>query len=140
MKYPLKIWLTSVLVGPILLVFRFKLTASTVIDYIFSTGFVEFYFVSVIIGAFFSIPCFLFLWLCYTLLVKKDTPIWLLRVILALVSVLCCITIFILMSLPDLKNFWSKGNIILIGAYTLPLIIGVFLYKIKMESTNLHSL
>lgn len=131
MRYPLKIWLTSVFVGPILLVFYFKFTVSTVIDYIFSTGFIEFYFLAVLIGGLFSTPCFLFLWLCYTLLVKKDTPIWLLRIGLALVSILCCITVFILISLPDLQTFWSKGNVLLIGSYCLPLFAGVFIHKVN---------
>lgn len=131
MKYPFKIWLTSVLLGPIFLVFRFKHTISSIIDYIFSTDFLQFYFVSVIIGGCFSIPCFLFLWLCYRRLVKKETPIWLLKVTLLLLCLLCCITIFILISLPNLTNFWSKGNIFLIGSYCLPLLAGVFIYRVN---------
>lgn len=122
--------MSSVLIGPILLLFKFKPTVATVLSSFFSVGFIEYYFVAVLIGGFCSIPCFLFLWLCYTLLIKKDTPVWLIRVALALVSLLCCIAVFIIMSSPDLKNFWGRGNIILIGAYTIPLIAGVLMYKV----------
>lgn len=133
--YPFQVWLTSVLIGPVLLLFKFKPTVVTVLSYIFSLGFIQYYFVAVLIGGFCSIPCFLFLWLCYALLIKKDTPVSLIRVALALISLLCCITVFIVMSLPDLKNFWSRGNIILIGAYALPLIVGVFIYKVANKSS-----
>lgn len=127
--YPFQVWLTSVLIGPLFLLFKFKPTIATVLGYISSLGFIQYYFVAVLIGGFCSVPCVLFLWLCYTLLIKKDTPVWLIRVILALISILCCVTIFIVMSLPDLKNL-----LVMVVAYAVPLIAGVFFYKVANES------
>lgn len=131
MKYPFKIWLTSVFFGPMLMIASMKVLRTENFADVFNGLYLLTYFLSVLIGGIFSIPCFLFLWLSYTLLVKKDTPIWLLRLALALVSILFCITIFFLISLPHVKNFWSKDNIFLIGSYCLPLLAGVFIYKAK---------
>lgn len=135
-KFPLKVWLTSVLISPLLMIASMKLLRTESFDDVFNGLYLLTYFLSVVIGGFVSIPCFLFLWLCYTLLVKGNTPIWLLRMILALVSTICCLTIFILMSLPDLKNFWSKANIFLIGSYCLPLLVGVFIFKVSAVKTQ----
>jgi hypothetical protein len=35
-----------------------------------------------------------------------------------------------LFSLSDLGNFWSKGNMIMVGAYAIPLVFGLFFYRI----------
>lgn len=128
-SFPFKAWMTSVFIGPFLLIF--KSTVSEVIGYIFSLDFALFYPMAVLVGWVFSVPCFLFLWLCYALLLKTNQPIWFIKGVLISVSFLCCITVFIFMSLPDLRNFWSRGNIILISAYALPLIVGILCYKIK---------
>lgn len=135
-KFPLKVWLTGVFFGPMLMIVSMKVLRTENFADVFNGLYLLTYFLSVLIGGIFSIPCFLFLWLCYTLLVKKDTPIWLLRLALTLVSILCCVAVFILISLPHVKNFWSKANIFLIGSYCLPLLAGVFIYKVAAVKTQ----
>lgn len=117
--------------GPLLLTFKF--TFPGVVDYIFSVDFILFYIIAVGIGGVCSSPCYLFLWWCYSLLIMTDMPVWLTKLLLATTSVLCCITIFIMLSLLDLTNFWSRGSVIFIGAYSLPLIVGIFIYKVKTK-------
>ncbi len=129
LSYPLKVWITSVLSGPFLL-----LSLSTqpdVVHYIFSVGFVEFYFVAVVIGGLVSTPCFLFLWLCYTLLIRFNWRTSIVRISLILISLLCCITIFALFSLPNLSSIWKGGNVKLMGSYAIPLTIGLMLFKMN---------
>jgi hypothetical protein len=127
-KYPLKVWLTSVFTGPVLLLFN--ATMPDVVSYFFSIGFVQFYFVALIIGGLCSFPCFLFIWLCFSLLRKKQISTRMIRWSLAITSVLCCISIFILFSLPNLTGFWKRGNVVFIGSYSLPLILSLLLYNI----------
>lgn len=127
--FPLKVWLTSVLTGPVL--FMFKNPVPTAIDFIVSVEFVEFYIYAILMGGFYSIPCFLVLWLCYSLLLGKNISGWLTRIILVLVSLLCCVIIFVLVSLPNnLKHLWSGNNLKLMTAYALSLIIGISTYRV----------
>lgn len=128
-NYPLKVWLTSVLVGPFLLMSLS--TQPSVINYIFSFDFVQFYFVAVVIGGGVSIPCFLFLRLCTQILIRSRRKMAAIRLYLLIISMLCCITIFALFSLPDLSSIWKGGNIKLMGAYALPLVFSVIVYRLE---------
>ncbi len=128
-KYPLKVWMTSVFIGPFLLLFNSKM--SDVVSYFFSIGFLEFYFVAIIIGGLCSLPCFLFLWLCYNLLLRKQTSIWMIRWSLVIISLMCCISVFIIISLPDLTRFWKKGNVIMISSSALPLVAGLLVFSME---------
>jgi hypothetical protein len=126
--YPVKIWSTTVVVAPFLM-----LSLSTqpdLVSYFFSSGFLQFYILAVVIGAFVSIPALLFLMLCYNWLVRLSISAVMIRLILTLICVITCITIFILFSLPDLSKFWTRGNILLMASYVIPLIAGVMFYKL----------
>jgi hypothetical protein len=133
--FPLKVWITSVLVGPFLLLSLS--TQPTLLTYIFSSGFLEFYFVAVVIGGGVSIPCFLLLWLCTQMLMRWKWRTATIRVSLLVISLLCCITIFSLFSLPDISSIWKPGNVKLMGAYALPLTFGVMVYKLEKQKAQI---
>lgn len=133
-KLPLLAWLTSVFIGPKLTLIFCKFLVTN--ELTFSTGYGKLYFFAVLIGGVLSAPCFYFLWLCYRMLLKKNAPFWFIRVALSLVSLLLCITLFILTPLTGFTKFWTKDSLILIGSYSLPLIVGIFVYKIETVSTD----
>jgi len=136
-RYPVKVWLTSVLTGPVL--FMFKNPVPSAINFIVSVEFVEFYIYAILMGSFYSLPCFLILWLCYSLLLSKNVAGWLTRITLVFVSLVCCVTIFMLVALPNVRYLWSGDNFILMIAYVLPLVVGVSTYRLtnaKNKSSN----
>ena len=128
-QYPFKVWITSVLVGPIILLIL-VMNNTKDLDSRAIGGFLQFYLIALVIAGFFSIPCFFFLWLCYSLLVKWNCKEWITRIALLFVSILTCIAVFACFSLMDRQSFWHIGNLKLVGAFALPLAFGVTLYKL----------
>jgi len=142
LNFPLKVWLTSIFIGPLFLLLNasnnnavmFNTDITQIIDYVFSKDFVIYYLVAVGVGGACSIPCFLLLWLCYALLVKTSLSAFSIRVLLTLFSLVCTIGVFMLFSMSDLEHFWSMGNIVMMGSYGLPLMIGLFIYKMNLRN------
>jgi hypothetical protein len=130
--YPFKVWITSVLVGPLLfiaLILMFDADNNTIFNGIYPL----LYILSVAVGGLISFPCFLILWLCYHLLIKYNLRLKTMRVCLLIISLVCCITVLILFSSIDPGSVWKAGNIRLIAAYTLPLAFGVTIYKLDEQ-------
>ena len=130
-KFPLLVWLTSVLVGPKVALILFKFSATG--EFSISTGYWKFYLPAVLIGGILSAPCFFVLWFCYNVLLKRNEPVWLIRLVLLLVSLLGCVSLFTLASLAGYMKFWSGDTFSLIGAHSLALIVGVLLFKVEEE-------
>jgi hypothetical protein len=130
LPYPFKVWITSVLVGPVLLLF-IVMQPDTTFDVKDLFGFVQFYLVAVLLGGFCSIPCFLFLWLCYSLLIRWRWTTFAIKAGLLFVSMLCCITVFACFSMVDRQEVWTVANLKLMIAFAIPLAFGVTLYKLK---------
>lgn len=129
-QYPFKVWITSVLVGPILLLIL-VMNNTKDLDSRAIGGSIQFYLIALLIAGFFSTPCFFFLWMCYSLLVKWNCKEWIIRIALLFVSILTCIAVFACFSLMDRQSFWHMGNLKLVGAFALPLAFGVIVYKLK---------
>ena len=129
-RYPFRIWMTSVLVGPVLLMLSMGWTRgwSGAMGY----DLIQFYSVTVLLAGFMSIPSFLFLWLCYySMLVKWKWSTLAIRGALLGISLLSCISLFAYFSFGDGKSFWHTGDWVLVGAFALPLAFGVIVYKLK---------
>ncbi|PYF68831.1 hypothetical protein [Pedobacter nutrimenti] len=139
--FPLKVWLTSIFIGPLLLLLNtsnsnavmFNTDITQIIDYVFSSDFVSYYLLAVGIGAACSIPCFLLLWLFYALLKKTALAPWGIRGVLMLFSTGCSAGIFMMFSMSDLGNFWNKGNLVMIASYAIPLVFGLLLYRMDRK-------
>lgn len=126
-KYPLKVWITTFLSAPF-----FMLLLSTqpnLMKYLFSVGFLEFFFIVVVLGGFLTLPGMLLLWLCSSLSIRwRMTPAQS-KPLFILISLLCCINMFVLFSLPDLSSFWKARNVYFMSTYALPMIMGLIFYK-----------
>ena len=142
LNFPLKVWLTSIFIGPLFLLLNasnnnavmFNTDITQIIDYVFSKDFIIYYLVAVGVGGACSMPCFLLLWLCYALLVKTPLSVLSIRLLLILFSLICTIGIFMLFSMSDPEHFWSMGNIVMMASYALPLMIGLFIYKMNLRN------
>lgn len=130
-QYPFKVWITSVLVGSFLLLLWSQ--QSNLLEYVFSVDFVQFYFLTALISCIVSIPCLLLLWVCYVLLRGRGRQPKAIRLSLLIVALLCCSAVFIIVSRPDILNVTSGGAYSAIGAYALPLAVGVIAYKQDQE-------
>lgn len=130
-RYPYKIWLTSILVAPFLMLSLS--TQPNLVQYFFSIGYLQFYLVAILIGAFISVPSVLFLWLCYAWMIRMLSSTLFIRLLILPICLLCCIVTFILFSLPDLSRVWTHGNITLMGCYCFPIICGVMFYKMEIQ-------
>lgn len=128
-SYPFKVWITSVLVGPLLmiaLILMFDADNNTIFNGIYPL----LYILSVAVGGLISSPCFLILWLCNHLLLKYNLKPRTMKVYLLIISLVCCITVLMLFSSIDPGSIWKAGNIRIIAAYALPLAFGVTVYKL----------
>jgi len=142
LNFPLKVWLTSIFIGPLFLLLNasnnnavmFNTDITRIIDYVFSKDFVIYYLVAVGLGGACSMPCFLLLWLCYAFLTKTSLSSLSIRLLLTPFSLICTIGIFMLFSMSDLGQFWNMGNIVMMASYALPLMIGLFIYKMNLRN------
>jgi hypothetical protein len=142
LNFPLKVWLTSIFIGPLFLLLNasnnnavmFNTDITRIIDYVFSKDFVIYYLVAVGVGGACSMPCFLLLRLCYAFLIKTSLSSLNIRLFLILFSLICTIGIFMLFSMSDLGQFWNMGNIVMMASYALPLMIGLFIYKMNLRN------
>jgi hypothetical protein len=131
--YPFKVWITSVLVGPLVVVISI-LMFDPHNNTIFNGIYPFLYLMTVVFSGLYSFPCFLFLWLCYHLLSRCDLAPLALRSVLLIISILTCIAIFLVFSFIDTRSITRWDSIRSIGSFALPLIFGVMVYK--LERTN----
>lgn len=98
------------------------------------------YILYVIFGCLFSIPAFFVLWLCYTLLSNYEISQIFIKTILALICPICTIITVFAIPLPEKPNMIDSGFIVMIGAYTIPLILGIFFFKLDTaQSTDFNN-
>ena len=122
LSYPFKIWLTSTLVGTLLFVVYFSISTSAPFEGIFSL-FVFGLFTS--LGT--SIPAFFILWLSIALLTRTTLSTKLIRMIVALIGTICCVLLFNTLGV----NYAETSDMVLIGAYSLPLMVSALFYPIQ---------
>jgi len=126
-KYPVKVWVTTFIAAPFFM--GFLSTQPNLIDYLFSIDFLEFYFIVILMGGFLTLPGMLLLWLCSSLSIRwRMTPAQS-KPLFILISLLCCISMFVLLSLPDLSTLWNARNVYFMSTYALPMIMGLIFYK-----------
>lgn len=129
-RYPFKVWITSLLLGTLIIM---QLGMVTNDDKIFSSMSPMIYLFSISIGGLFSLPCFMTFWICYHLLLHFNQSELMIRMYLALFSLLTCSLTLMLFTSSNLLSFWKQDNLISIGAYAVPLIVGVMFYKLDKQ-------
>jgi hypothetical protein len=127
-KFPIKVWVTGIFIGPILAFTLFDLLVN---NHFKTSTYGAIYVYAVLIGSGLSAPYFLLLRFCYLLSVKKRASILFIRITLSILSVVSCITVLRLFPFTSFMKFWTMENLILIASYSIPLIAGVSLYKIE---------
>lgn len=146
LNFSFKVWLTSIFIGPLFLLLNasnnhavmFNTDIAQIINYVFSSDFVVYYLLAVVIGGACSMPCFLLLWLCCAFLKKMSFSVWAVKGLLIVFSVCCTAGIFMLFSMSDLGTFWNKGNMIMIGSYAIPLTAGLLFYPLNKKAGRLQ--
>lgn len=126
--YPFKVWITSLLIGTLIIMHMGMVTSD---DKIFSSMSPMIYLVSICIGGLFSLPCFMTFWICYHLLLHFNQSEFRIRGSLSLFGLFTCSLTLLLFTSSSLLSSWKQGDLISIAAYAVPLIFGVMVYKLK---------
>lgn len=135
-RFPFHVWITSIFVGPILFL-AFELTNSNEANNTFS-GILEAYTFLVPLS-FLSVPCFLFLWLCYGILRRLNWPLMVITVLLLFISLFTCAIFISFLLAGGWENLLELGNLLIVVSFGLPLAFGVLVYKldmVKVQSTT----
>jgi hypothetical protein len=130
--YILRVWLLTILVGPLLFIVLMIVRMS---DPIFQSGMAiaQFYLLSVVFGASFSMPTLIVILLLSFFEFKiKDTSK--LKAYFMLVSIICMtITLLIFFDDEDLNTNTGIGSLTLALLYGIPIIVFGLIFKIKKK-------
>jgi hypothetical protein len=133
--YPFKVWITSVLVRPIVVVISilmFDADNNTIFNGIYPF----LYLMTVVFSGLYSFPCFLFLWLCYHLLSRCNLAPLALRSVLLIISILTCIAVFLVFSFIDTRSIARWDSIRTIGSFAIPLAFGIIVYDLENQQQH----
>lgn len=128
--YPFKVWITSLLIGTLIIMY---LGMETSDDKIFSLVSPMVYLICLCIGGLFSLPCFMTFWICYHLLLHFNQSEFRIRAFLSLFGLFTCSLTLLLFTSSSLLNSWKQEELNSIGAYAVPLIFGVMVYNLDTE-------
>jgi len=136
--YSLKVWLTSVIVAPLLNVLIMKTLGFHVGEILSIKDGLSAWITTSIVAMSYSIPSWLLLWLSTYKVSKYETALVTKKFILSLVGVaLTCVPVWILffnvVAMTGYIVIWSTG-------YGLPIVAGIWYYKLKPEGKhNVHT-
>ncbi|ATP58939.1 hypothetical protein CPT03_21940 [Pedobacter ginsengisoli] len=125
-KYPLKIWLTSILISPMLYLLIIHIGGYKD-NYSLVTP-LAFYALAVIIASTYSIPNFILLWVAYYFISSRTWPTAFKKVVLLLVSVLLTIILFS-WNFKHLESI-SREDYITAISYMITVAFGCLVYKV----------
>lgn len=128
--------MTSVFLGPIILLIN--PASRDLVDYMSSGAYMWFYLAAVVIAVFVSSPFFLLFWFCYELLAKWKLNTLLIKISLITIILLCCLSLLAILSSPDSTATYDSLHFL--GAYAVPLIVGVIVYKLDKPKVNVPTL
>ncbi|TCC87081.1 hypothetical protein EZ428_23070 [Pedobacter frigiditerrae] len=124
-SYPVYIWLTSAWLGALL--FFIGLYVINSYDKSFNLGdTIVFYFLTVIIGAFVSVPALVILLLSLHLLSGKFSSYFKLKIAIAIIATITCIGVFLCFGVYFTDSSWP-----IMLAYIIPLVASVFFYEVN---------
>jgi len=127
-KYVFNIWLTSAIVGSTLFYWGTYLFSPDVITHGGQAGDrLAMYLLTLVFSLVLSIPALILLGLSTYVLLETQLAFKTIKVVLSLVCILLCTLTFGVFSAFS----FSGKDVIIIIFYTLPLVVGVFLYKLR---------
>lgn len=120
--YPLQVWLTSALIGPVL-----WFLSAGISDHALLT-FVQFYWLTLVFGFMFSFPCFLLLWAGVAYVNRWRLRLLHKKLVVAGWALVLAIAPFLL--IIDWREPILQGpNLAFIASYVGPLLAAVFLFR-----------
>jgi hypothetical protein len=130
LRYPFKVWITSVLGGSalyILWIKYFEASNHTVLNgiYLFT------YIMTVVCSGLLSVPAFLFLWFAYWFLLKRSFGDLAIKFALITLSLILTFITTRMVRGVDENRFWSSDNIELLLCYWTVLIAGIIAYRFQ---------
>ncbi len=128
-RFPFHVWITSVIVGPILFLTLQLGGPNSANDSL--SKFLDAYIFILPFG-FFSVPCFLFLWLCYSILRRLRWSIMTIRLVLLFISLLTCYIFIAFFIGTGWKSFLELRDLAVFVSVSLPLAFSVLFYKLDM--------
>jgi len=124
-SYPVYVWLTSASFGALL--FFMSLYVTNSIDKPFNLGdTIVFYLLTVVIGAFVSVPALVLLLLFLHLLSRKFSSYFKLKIALAIIASIICISVFFCFGVYFTDSTWP-----IMLAYIIPLVASIFFYEVN---------
>lgn len=120
--YPLQIWLTTAFVGPVIL---FLLT--NISNHPWGI-FLQFYWITAIVGFVLSLPSFLFLLMGVIIIDWRSSRVFTKKLIIALWAIVLAVApILLLTGSTDL--ILQKPGVLILGSYVIPLVAAVFIFS-----------
>ena len=137
LRYPFKVWMTSVLLGPLFYILSIQLFHSqnnTVLDGIYPLV----YILAVILGGLISIPAFIVLWITFMFAVKASLTRLKIQLLLVVLSLTLSFITTALIPSVDKIEFWSFENIELTLSYSVVLVLSILLYDFDLQLVRLN--
>ncbi|HET6253415.1 MAG TPA: hypothetical protein VFE32_05050 [Puia sp.] len=125
LSYSLKVWISSVLIGPLLVFAVLLIVASGPVDW----GVVDFILYFALFAFAFSIPSFFLLWIGSSYICRTVWPAAMKRLMIALLALsltaLAFIILIVFFWMPDWSLIWT-----VVGTYYPVLVAGIFFYRL----------
>ena len=115
-KYPIQVWLTTILVGSLLLITTFSFYDPT------------FIFLTLFMGMVFSIPALGVHFLVFHILAEVPASAWFVKLLMAIVAIACTFVTFRMLEFPFPKHIWDKSFYLY---YFIAILIGSFLFRLR---------
>lgn len=129
--YAFKIWLTAILLAPLVLVL--KDNERHLASGIYFRAMADSYGWITVIGTILSLPCLLVLWIItYRLSLMRIEPLR-----FKALTAIACIALSLLLFIVSIYSFdgvmLTFPQLIIMASYILPLIVGCFVYKVNLQ-------
>jgi hypothetical protein len=115
-KYPVQVWLASMLIGSLLFITTFRSYDAMLI------------FLIILFNLVFSIPTLGAYFLAFHILADVPASIVFIKLLMAIVAIICTFVTFQLLGFPFPKHFLDKS---LYLYYSIAILIGSFLFRLR---------
>lgn len=115
-KYPVQVWLTTMLVGALLFITTFRSYDPTLIC------------LTLFMSMMYSIPALGIHFLAFYLLAEVPASAWFVKLLMAMVAIACTFVTFQMIEFPFPKHFWDRSIYL---CYTIAILPGSFLFRLR---------
>ena len=123
-KYPVQVWLTSMLVGSLLFITTIRSYDATLV------------FMTLLFNLVFSIPTLGAYLLAFHILAGIPASVVFIKLLLAMVAITGTFITFRMIGTPFPKHFWDKSFYLL---YSIAILIGSFVFRLRNKKAPLQA-